>query len=253
MTTKTTKKQAESTPEVTTPKAEQFVQPESAPDVSTIVDAPPAEAVGELSTEEKALIAAVRSTEGDAMTPALGAFNTAYAQHHPKADSAPGDEGAGRLSEDEWVELIERLDPTARAMFSGTVDGLHRKQFFDDLEASSQRHEVERQKKVKAAKEIAQDAEYLDDVARLSLFVIGKLALSGVLTRTQIHEDGGNGLYWLFRDIDGAIREALPDLSIEELDCVAEAERAGISTAYKDSDDKEVDDEADGDELPKSA
>lgn len=183
----------------------------------------------------------------------------------PTTPSAPN--GVGLPTEKEWtaelaamepdvregfvelVENLEKLDPSGQAMFAGMVDGLHRKQFFDEAEERHQRFEAERQKKLKEAAEIAK-AETLDDVERLSLHVIGKLALSGVLTRTQIHEDGGNGLYWLFRDINGAIREALPHIDTGELDCIREAEieKQHKARAAQVDGDAESDEDANGDD-----
>jgi hypothetical protein len=69
------------------------------------------------------------------------------------------------------------------------------------------------------------DRMYLDSAERLSLRIIGELAMRGHLTRLVINNDD-TGLAWLYQDITSAIKTAMPDLDKVEITRLMESKSA---------------------------
>jgi hypothetical protein len=134
---------------------------------------------------------------------------------------------AGLLTEAETAALFEQLSPENLIIAESLLSGFERAQKFAESAEWSAERERARQRNLDAAKEIA-EGDALDDVERLSLHIIGKLALNGFLPRSSVLCGGLDGL---FDSINGAIREALPMLDARELECIQEAEREKQATA----------------------
>ena len=176
---------------------------------------------------ERVLQAADVSTGIDipAPVPAPAPAAPVLAEASPAAppETTPAASKAGFLTEDERVAILEQLSPENLIIAESLLSGFERAQQFAESAEWSEKFERERQHKLAEAAIIA-ESDSLDEVERVSLYVIGKLALDFGLTRSQVYSDDTSQLYWLFKGIDGAIREALPHIDTDELECIKEAE-----------------------------
>lgn len=147
------------------------------------------------------------------------------------------------LSADDRAGAFDVLASDQRELAGTLADVLFRQQQRDQEAEWRAKYEQERQRKLKEARRMAK-SHALDEVERISLHLIGELAMSFDLTRDSLYDGALEGL---FRTINQTLRSGLAQADEYDLGVIIEAERAGVSTQSPLANDDD-DDESEGDD-----
>lgn len=166
----------------------------------------------------------------------------------PTTDAPPAGSGVG-WTIDDWTAHLAAMKPDVFERFMGLVSVMERQQQRAEMIEVYKRRVDQRQNRIARMRELHK-GDMLDDAERMSLHVVGKLAMGMYLTRSALADGGLDGL---FQTINEGIRESLAQVGTMELDIIAEGEAAKqeiaaqvVADALAQVDD-ESDDEADGD------